>query len=171
MAPSRDDRPRPSNRSAYQTERPKEPSRRAAAASASYRSSLDKIFSGGGLPPELRARLGETAAPDPAKAQQKERCEAVLSASTPHALAEAAAALLKNGARDTASEPALVACLASEVVSDVELALECLERLVNGGTAKKLKVLRARLETLAVSSDVQRVRQRATSLVERLKKA
>lgn len=131
-----------------------------------YKSQLDKMFSGGGLPKALEEKLADSGAGSSAK-KKKELLDALKAAVKPR---EVRAAL--KAYRDEHGFPEDEEALAKLVDLDDEKvvleAMQTLERLHEEGRLKRGRSFKARLKTVRMTIDEPRVLRLADELLKKL---
>jgi hypothetical protein len=132
----------------------------------SYKTQLNKLFDGGGLPDALKAKLEDKGIGTDAK-RRRELAQAVVAASGPTAiraaLAEYRAAF---GAPD--EEDVLARLLELEDDAVVLETLATIDRLHGEGTLKRGSSLKARVKTVQMTLDSPRVVDAARALLAKL---
>ena len=132
-----------------------------------YKSQLDKVFEGGGLPPSLQAKLGDTGPGKGAKAKKK-ALAAITGATTP---AEIASALAEYRERFGFPEEAAALGRVLELDTEPALVLEALrtiERLLGEGALQSGRSLAMRIKAAMMTVDDDDAVALAKQLLARL---
>ncbi len=178
MAGDDEDRPKKSwreidaqrDKSGHRSEEPKgrgKPGRiERSQAYRSYKTQLDKLFSGGALPEALKEKLGDGGIAVEAKAR-KAAAELILAATSPKAIEAALAAYEgQHGFPEDEAVLARLLDLSKEAV--LQRAIATIGRLRDEGRLKRAQSLKARLNTVAMTADDPEVQAAARALMGRL---
>lgn len=132
----------------------------------SYKSQLDKMFSGGGLPDVLKEKLAETDTGSGAK-KKKELLEAIRAAMKSREIVKALKAYrAEHGFPEDEEALAKLVDLDDEKI--VLEALQTLEQLHEDGRLKRGRSFKVRLKTVKMTIDEPKVQKLADALLKKL---
>jgi len=131
-----------------------------------YKTQLNKLFDGGGLPAALKEKLEEKGVGNESK-QKKDLARAIVAATAPAAIKAALEAYrAAQGFPD--DEEALGKLLELDDVPVLLETLATLERLHGEGGLKRASSLKARIKTAQMTADSAKVTEAAKALLARL---
>jgi hypothetical protein len=133
----------------------------------SYKTQLNKLFDGGGLPEALKSKLEEKGVGLEAK-RKKELASALSSALAPAAIRTALAAYRAEVGAFPDEEEALGKLLELEDVPVLLETIATLDRLHGEGTLKRGASLKARLKTAQMTVDSPKVTEACRALLGKL---
>lgn len=131
-----------------------------------YKTQLNKVFEGGGLPEAMKSKLEESGVGAEAK-RQKALAQAIVAAATP-AATRAALAEYRAAFGFPSNEDVLSKLLELEDVPVVLETLATLDGLVAGGGLRRSGSLKARVKTAQMTLDSPKVTEAARALLVKL---
>ena len=131
-----------------------------------YKSQLEKVFSGEGLPEALKEKLGETEV-GKRSAKKKEGLKSILDAKTPRSIKTALKSFKEeHGFPEDEDVLAKLLDLSNERI--VQEALDTLLHLHAEGALKKARSLKGRLNTVKITMDDPAIIKRVDELMAKL---
>lgn len=136
------------------------------AAYSSYKTQLNKLFDGGGLPALVAERLGDQHVAAPAQTR-KAAASAICAAKTPKAVRAALEAYdAAHGFPEDEEVLAKLLDMSDEIL--VLQALQVVEKLADAGSLKRGASLKARIKTAQLTLDDPDIRETARRLLTKL---
>jgi hypothetical protein len=132
-----------------------------------YRSQLDRIFSGGGLPEEIKRQAPAVAVAPAEKSSRQIKIDAVLASVTPEEIATSVDAFLDDQPMPT--DPELLAKILSHPKGLYSKpALEHLLETLENGKPTNARLLKTRVQSIKLIDDDEDVQHLATCALARL---
>ena len=132
----------------------------------SYKTQLNKLFDGGGLPEALKDKLAEKGIGSDAK-RKKELANNIKNTNSPKKLAQAVTNY-QEAFGNLDDEEALATMLNADDEKIVLVAIEDINKLLNEGLLKRNASLKARLKTAIMILDSPRIKEQAQELLDKL---